>query len=275
MKAKIIALWVGWQYDIEVTAETIIWIDNFNDLYDEKYNNSIRILCVIEPLGIMFQSIDIILSHVHRFHYIVTYFDELLAFKNSILLMPFLNTWVMPYTHTDNKEFKISFVCGDKQMVHGHRLRQKIWELQKNISIPKDFIMSGHSKILSNIDNNKILGKNIQDKQILFDNNMFHLCIENVKMNNLVTEKIMDCFITKTIPIYWGCPNIQKWFNIKGIIFLNTNNPYEIIELINKLTSADYYSHVEYIDENYTKALEYISNPQNIPFVLKQNNLIL
>ena len=36
----------------------------------------------------------------------------------------------------------------------------------------------------------------------------YHFCIENIKRDYWFTEKLIDCFVTGTIPIYWGCPSI-------------------------------------------------------------------
>ena len=58
---------------------------------------------------------------------------------------------------------------------------------------------------------------------------MFSVTIENDKYETYYTEKLTDCFATGTIPIYWGCLNISQYFNPKGIVILNTNNLFEII----------------------------------------------
>jgi hypothetical protein len=39
----------------------------------------------------------------------------------------------------------------------------------------------------------------------------FSLTIENTKKDYYFTEKLIDCFMTGTVPIYWGCPSIQKF----------------------------------------------------------------
>jgi hypothetical protein len=39
----------------------------------------------------------------------------------------------------------------------------------------------------------------------------FSLCFENLKMDGYITEKIFDCFFAGTVPIYWGCTDIDKW----------------------------------------------------------------
>jgi hypothetical protein len=67
-------------------------------------------------------------------------------------------------------------------------------------------------------------------------------------MNNYFSEKLMDCFTTETIPIYVGCPNIDKFFNIDGIIVAKDEN--DIIKICNSL-DVDFYKSIEYsIKEN-------------------------
>ena len=40
----------------------------------------------------------------------------------------------------------------------------------------------------------------------------FSVCYENVQsIPGYITEKIFDCFLSGSIPIYWGPPNIDRW----------------------------------------------------------------
>jgi len=78
---------------------------------------------------------------------------------------------------------------------------------------------------------------------------MFHIAIENIKRDNFYTEKILDAFLTKTIPIYYGCPNIGEFFNSDGIITFD--NETQAIDICNSLTEDDYYKRVNAINENY------------------------
>ena len=39
----------------------------------------------------------------------------------------------------------------------------------------------------------------------------FTICFENTNnVKDYITEKMFDCFLSGTIPIYWGAPNIDK-----------------------------------------------------------------
>jgi hypothetical protein len=84
---------------------------------------------------------------------------------------------------------------------------------------------------------------------------MFHIAVENSQNKNYFTEKIVDAFLTKTLPIYWGCPNIGEYFDDRGIILFNNEN--ELIDIINSLTEEDYNNRKEYIEKNTQIALYY------------------
>jgi hypothetical protein len=74
---------------------------------------------------------------------------------------------------------------------------------------------------------------------------MFQIVVENDKYETYFTEKLTDCFATGTIPVYWGAPDIGKYFNTDGMIIINDQ-----IDL-NLLTSDYYYSKIDAIKENF------------------------
>lgn len=81
----------------------------------------------------------------------------------------------------------------------------------------------------------------------------------------------------KTIPLYWGCPNIGDFFNKEGIITFN--NTKEFIDISNNILTPDLYkSKKDIIEENYNLALNYIDYETNIVNVIieifKYNNII-
>jgi hypothetical protein len=167
--------------------------------------------------------------------------------------------------NTRDKQFQISFLCGTKKLVEGHILRHEVHNLKSQIKIPKkwyyvledyDFTTnarpgySEYSKDLSHIPENiDVIG---YGRRVLFDNSMFNVVIENVNYNNWY-NKIGDNFLTKTLPIYWGCPNISDFgYDERGII--RFNSPEELINIINNLTPNDYYERLPYINYNYELA---------------------
>ena len=92
------------------------------------------------------------------------------------------------------------------------------------------------------------------------------LTYEYVK--NYFTEKILDCFISKTVPVYCGCVNIGDFFNEKGII--KFNNIKECIDACKNITDNMYQEFAPYIEENYQKALRYMDWRSRLQIKLTQ-----
>jgi len=147
-----------------------------------------------------------------------------------------------------SKKFGVSFLASWYNIDRpGYKIRHDIWENQNKITIPKSFYTS--IKSFASAPNPLPNG----EKESLFES-LYHICIENQSVENYFTEKIVDCFLTETIPIYWGCPNIEKYFNTDGIIFFRSIN--DLVEKINNLTPDFYHDRLNIIHENKNKAIE-------------------
>ena len=160
-----------------------------------------------------------------------------------------------------NKNFEVSFLSGTKNLVEGHKLRQEVYKLEDQIKIPKkwyyvldDFSWDDYNKggIGRSISGTGATFNNIP-KRICYNESMLHVAIENTKHNNWYTEKIGEAFCTKTVPIYWGCPNIGEFYDERGIIRFDSLE--ELSYIINNLTEDDYIKMKPYIDYNYEIAL--------------------
>ena len=180
--------------------------------------NTIRIILLIEVQDILNLN-DSVMQGTNKkhFNFVLTHNPNLLENCKIAQMFEFGTSWIKNYTFPE-KEFSVSTLVGGKLYAEGHYLRQKVWFKEKRIKkIPTKFFLSGNLGGIENYNNNPILGK---DKLALF-NSQFHICIENTQRKNWFTEKLIDCLQTKTIPIYYGCPNIGEWFNIDGFIIVN------------------------------------------------------
>jgi hypothetical protein len=107
----------------------------------------------------------------------------------------------------------------------------------------------------ANYEGQKVLEGSIVplSKAPMFDS-MFHIAIENMSIKNMFTEKIIDCFYTKTVPVYYGCTNIGDYFNIDGILVVNDLE--DIIAICNSLTPEHYQRMLPAIEDNYNRSLK-------------------
>lgn len=153
------------------------------------------------------------------------------------------------------KDMQVSFIRGNKHFdVPGHHLRWELWEKQYKLNISVELHATTIPEYASTPE------EEIQwfaQRQHIFQDSMFHIAIENTAHNNYFTEKIIDCFLFKTVPIYYGCPNINEFFNPNGIITFNTID--ELIEICNNLTYDDYINRIDAVYENQIKCMEYLN----------------
>lgn len=93
------------------------------------------------------------------------------------------------------------------------------------------------------------------NKNFLFETAKYYIVIENEQRDNWITEKLIDCLASKTIPIYWGASNIGDYFNTDGMIIFN--NIEELKDILDNLDEKFYDDRVDIVEENYEKSKEY------------------
>lgn len=147
--------------------------------------------------------------------------------------------WIQDDSICDKSKI-CSMFASSKKVTIGHALRHQIAEA-----------LSGKIDVVGGAANSKRVGVSTTsswpDKTELTKPYMFQIVIENDKYETYFTEKLTDCFISRTIPVYWGAPDIGKYFNTDGIITIE-----DTVEL-GLLTPEYYYSKMDAINENYEK----------------------
>lgn len=101
-----------------------------------------------------------------------------------------------------------SMIASPKVITHGHQIRHTIANKYKD----KIDVFGGAA------GSSRFGGGVWPDKTEALNDYMFSIVIENDSYSTYFTEKITDCFATGTIPIYWGAPEINEYFNKDGII---------------------------------------------------------
>jgi hypothetical protein len=231
--------------------------------------SSINVISFQEP-NEYFGLHDWVINNKDLFQLILTWDDKVLNNCDNAVLMPFGHTWLQPeqYNKDREKKFQLSHLCGKLLKTYGQSLRHEALARQNEFNIPLKFYDVYGDR--NNIDDARL------GKEFVFGDSQFGVVIENTSHRGYFTEKILDCFLLKTIPIYWGCSNIGDFFNIDGIITFN--NVDDLIHIVNNLDENYYESKKEIINQNWELALNYIHYEQNIvdtiTKIFKQNNLV-
>jgi hypothetical protein len=262
---KKIKVHCSWELEIDMEHEKQIelYVDTIpTDMVPKNTVRFIFLLEAIDWLNLNSQAIDGYNKGYYNF--LFTHNETLLEEVSGAHLFEFGTTWIKDYDYPE-KEFAVSALVGGKNVTAGHRLRQKLWFKQDRIEgIKKNFFISGNLGGVENFNNNPVLG---DKKNPLFDS-QFHICIEQGKRDNYFSEKLMDCLTTKTVPIYWGCPNIGGWFDTRG--FIMVDNLKDIIEACETLTPETYQNMLPYVEDNLEKSKKYATISDRLENKIKE-----
>jgi hypothetical protein len=231
--------------------------------------SSINILVLQEP-NEYFGLHDWALKNHQLFSVILTWDDKLLNNCENAIFLPFGHTWFKPeqYNSPRIKKFELSHLNGVLLKTYGHSLRHELLSRKDEIKIPTNFHYTIGDR--HNIEDAR------KGKETVFGHSEFGVAIENVSHRGYFTEKILDCFLLKTIPLYWGCSSIANFFNPEGII--KFDNVDDLIYISNQLNDKYYKSKEKVIKENWLEAQKYVDYEQNIcnqiENVFKLNSII-
>jgi hypothetical protein len=243
LKSKNIDIIVKYGYPTNVEEDVVVTdadMLNTNQDYKNIYGWIIESSDILEHFTPGY--FEKVKNNLHVFKKIYTHDIDLLNYSDKFVFYPHGDCWIKDPKF--NKTKLISMISSGKDWISGHRFRL---EIVKNISTKIDFFGR---------DTNPI-----DRKEDALNEYMFSIAMENCKKDYYFTEKLIDCFRTKTIPIYWGCPSIGNFFDVNGILTFNTVE--ELKSILLNLTNEYYYSKIKSIEFNYKKSFEYDSHFSN------------
>tara|TARA_B100000925_G_C21993502_1_gene467826 strand:- start:1352 stop:2140 length:789 start_codon:yes stop_codon:yes gene_type:complete len=239
------------------------WQDKHLDLGEKSVSISIdnldcdlradyKILFLAEPYSILPTVTEGALRSAYQFDKIYTFTEKILEKYPQAELFEWGSSWLDFKDLILDKGNNVTFVTSEKNQTVGHRMRLEIFEMLKNIDVSNGLQYYAHKSPPFH-----------QRRNDFFENAKFHIAVENSRQRNYFTEKVIDCFASKTVPIYYGCPNLGDWFNMDGVIVFHDM---EELELILKHLDADKYDwRKDAIEENYEIAKQFHSDNDVVP----------
>lgn len=241
--------YIDWCRNDDIKSDIIFYTDNSIRYAKENNNNSKKYGWLIESPLVTKSAYSWIKNNYEIFENIFTHNKELLELSDKFKFSPTGGCWIFKEEQKIyNKNKNISIISSGKKYLPGHLLRHQIIDKYKFID---------HYGRNNNPLKNKIDG--LKDYR-------FSFAIENAKVDYYFTEKIIDCFVTGTIPIYWGCPSIGKFFNENGMILIDDlNTDFDKKMLWLRTNGEDVYNDMlPYIKENFEKSKDYIMSEDYI-----------
>ena len=142
------------------------------------------------------------------------------------------------------KTKNISMICSNKEMVEGHLRRKKLAFKVKNEGLADTF--------------GKFDGGPYVPMELPFEEYRFSIAVENDIRPFYFTEKLLNCFVAQTIPIYLGATEIGKFFNPEGIIQLKLEDLEHIEDILAKCTPEEYERRLPAVIDNFNRVKYYM-----------------
>jgi len=83
--------------------------------------------------------------------------------------------------------------------------------------------------------------REIDDKWDGLSSYKYSIAIENSSYSGYFTEKIIDCFLSFTIPVYFGCPDILRFFPENSLILIDPSDKKQSLDIIRDAINSDFY----------------------------------
>lgn len=237
--------------------ETIIFSDKLFGYADQFPSKFYKIAWTMEPRAYDPEIYRVLESNISNFDLILTWDKYLLeTYPEKCEFIPadglFVDTKSI-YQKSIVKTKNVSHIFSDKKDIAGHKLRHEIAAKLKGF----DCYGRGTKKPL-------------EYKSDALNDYRFSIVIENNRAENYFTEKILDCFACRTIPVYWGAPNIKEFFDPDSIIIFDTVE--ELENIIPSLNNDLYEKFSSSLQVNYQKALQYYDFDEFIYQAIKKRN---
>lgn len=178
-------------------------------------------------------------------------------FADNVRIVPgYMHTWINTDELEPEKEFSVSYLLSTGFQGYNPNWnyipRIYVWNQEHRITIPTRFYVTRRG--IEQFPEEMRLRRLPTDSKKWIFNSQFTIAIENNRQVNYMTEKLLGCFVSLSVPIYLGCPNVRDYFDERGMLI--AESPQEIIQICQSITPETYKQMLPYLIENKKKALE-------------------
>ena len=220
LKIKMFAMYDHFP-DLNPVDDSEPHINCYSDTYVEQCKGpGQNIALLLEPRSMIGPAYEYVAAHPDYFCYIFTHDSKLLTLPNARML-----NWADVWLTTDSPKTKgISLCTSPKDWCPLHHARLELFEYFKRQGPVDVFYGDWNNPEIQNIK-----------PQDYLEHYKFSIVIENDIDDYWYTEKILNCFATKTVPIYVGARKIQEIFEPQGIIQIRADYWKDVIPIVENL----------------------------------------
>lgn len=165
-------------------------------------------LVIAEPYAVHGWHFHLLRLYHRRFFRILTRREAFVAAIPNAVFFNHVFAWATDVPDGIAKTRPASIIASDRDKLEGHRLRHRIVAAIRAEGLDVDVLGRGYQPF--------------EDKWDGLAPYRYSVVIENSRERHYYTEKLIDAFLCRTIPIYWGAPNVSETFDTGGMILCET-----------------------------------------------------
>lgn len=153
------------------------------------------------------------------------------------------NTFICPFEYgkSENESYnhknKMSMILSMKTFAPGHKMRHKIMREILKTDADIHFYGKGLNEIY---EDERVKDFDWDIFNIPYENYKYQIVIENLIDNKWSSEKLTNCIIKETIPIYYGSSDVIKsYYSNQNITFLNDDIKLNVEKILNIYNDSD------------------------------------
>lgn len=228
-------------YDIGVYTDRMCFIKEVDP-------SKVNVAWIIEPPIINGENYKHIVEHQDKFNWVFSHIKSLGDKIKNFVWLGHGGTWLRERDMgVKQKTRNVSMIYSNKEWNAGHRFRHLIAEQIKDLGVallgtgsqqPLDWKFEGLSDY------------------------RFSIVMENSIEDDYFTEKLIDCMLCGTIPIYYGTKNVKHHFRGDGIFFFEDIE--ELKSILSECTEEKYNSLIDAVNHNFEVAKTFMHPEQQI-----------
>ncbi|CAD0183793.1 hypothetical protein RUESEDTHA_00668 [Ruegeria sp. THAF57] len=228
--------------DLEPTDHLIMYPNSTVHLRLRRGTRAQISLMMGEPSAIHAKHDQMLRWTWRRFFRVLTFHDVLLQGIPNAVFLPYGVTMIPDWRELDvSKSKSCSLIASAKRDLEGHQLRHSVIDWVRETGADVDIMGRGYNPFDQKSDG--------------LAPYRYSVVIENVREKNYFSEKLTDAILCSTVPIYWGCPNIDDFMDSSGMIICESEA--DIQQAIQSLTPEDYAARLPRLQAIQAKAAEF------------------
>jgi hypothetical protein len=197
---------------------------------------------ILEPQAIHGKHARLLRRSHRRFFRVLSFYEELCETLPNAQFFPFGSTWVPRWRDLDTTKTKMcSLIASAKRSLEGHRLRHEIVDWARAAGVDMDVMGGGYQRFEAKSDG--------------LAPYRYSVVIENVRERHYFSEKLVDALLCKSVPIYWGCPNIGEYLDTSGMVICESAE--DIHKALRAMSEADYNARLPALNALQDKAADF------------------